>query len=235
MLRRVSEKLVRLHVFDLCCLGILYNLLIYIWSKNLFPFRSFCNRKLGKQTQKLGISLVCLPCLYSFVGLYIYNYIYIYSYSFVNTHMVWHLIVKDDRLFWSCNLFPISSLRPGYRTLTTVVIFTDKIGRPARVLGPSPFGLDQLGATSGWAKTGEGTGFTSRLTDQYRCMHMVWESIWWCLMWLCMVVSCCIWFTPWKRSKIKRHENMTDTLACKAHWDETRSMWKCHWNIAQSG
>jgi hypothetical protein len=106
----------------------------------------------------------------------------------MNTHMVWHLIVKDDRLFWSCNL-PISSLRPGYRTLTTLVIFTDKIGRPARVLGPSPFGLDQLGATSGLAKTGEGTGFTSRLADQYRCMHMVWESIWWCLMWLCMVVS----------------------------------------------
>ena len=29
----------------------------------------------------------------------IYIIIYIYSYSFVNTHMVWHLIVKDDRLF----------------------------------------------------------------------------------------------------------------------------------------
>ena len=129
MLRRVSEKLVRLHVFDLCCLGILYNLLIYIWSKNLFPFRSFYNRKLGKQTQKL-IKIRHLDGMFAMFVLIcwlIYNILYILIHLWTRTWFgIWSskMIACSDHA--TCFQFQVLGLGTGHSQRLLFLNFLDQ-------------------------------------------------------------------------------------------------------------
>ena len=211
MLRRVSDKLVWLHVFDLFWSMLLWDIsYLTLYLADLFSVRSFCSRKLGKQTQELGIP----------VG----------SYSFVNAHMVWHLIVKtacSDHAI--CFHKTVLGLGTGHsqRLLFSLPFsssLTQTFGRPGRwVLHPLAW-----------------ISWVLRVAWRTRCMCMGWDSTWWCLMWLCMVVSGIIMYYLIHFLGIikdKTARNVTDILACsKAQWDETcRSMWKCHWNIAQAG